>query len=980
MAKNYDRERHRKDGQDQKVLGSPIFLIGIWLIYSIVVSYVVCWLASGISASYYWVTSPASGQFLAQILNGIIPQDSFGSVVAGWEFSNLGNYRVMHQAPGFFWGIELFFSLILVPMIIKMRIRWKPTKHSQYGNDRLATEKEILRQYPQIADRGASFPGYGGIPVAHITPNSEFIKYHPGLYTSYYLCPKLLQLLSAFPGLKGKVKFVEPAKGFYSIDQTTINSLLIGISRSSKGETEVMPLIDILSRAQKKSSMVVNDSKGELYQMSYETLRKRGYEVEVLNIQNPDFSMSYNPLQQIIDYAKDGYYDETQQAVNSLSSSIYVDPNAKDKFWQNSSINLLNALILAVVDHAKRNNNWAEVTMDNVLHMMTELGSKEVLLNSSGDIIPTDDEVDSGLLEMPEDNEPKSQKNKLLVYFAKLQKLNEKNYSKFRQMALDAFAQSKFAGDETSGNIYSSAMEGIKIYQQSDIAKMTSLNSLDFTKLGFPRTFKAKFSDPKYQFKTAIVEFDDLDGNKLEKRTQLIDKVGNLKYAIETTLPDDFVIKISFDYRKNTPDVLGQEIVLRGHKNYVKQGIGNKFKVDPYTKQPILKNVSLKVQNSTITGEIVEAETRLRYSEAPVALFLVTPPNNSTYNQLPAFAIDQAFNILYGMAESNGGRKLFRRVHFILDEFAELPTIRDMIKKISICLGFNMMFDIVVQNLEQLQVHYSEQEAKTIESNCSNILYILTNSTTTAESISKRIGKRTVAVENINGQVGNWHSASVNSQLISQDILSVPELMQFMGGEMVVLRSVYRMDQRGNSISAKPIFDHGKTKMPYRNTFLQKEFNDQTTLSDIGIVSLHRRLDLKEKRINYDLAYKQILDLSGNPQESVSGSFMKDFEAQFNDSIPTEVNDDVISHADSKDRIFTDTELNDHDRLRSLSSNIYSLVHSVQPKEVAMGLFQDTYNYWKNHNSYTELEDLFQGNSALYENAIDFINQFKKGA
>ena len=51
------------------------------------------------------------------------------------------------------------------------------------------------------------------------------------------------------------------------------------------------------------------------------------------------------------------------------------------------------------------------------------------------------------------------------------------------------------------------------------------------------------------------------------------------------------------------------------------------------------------------------------------------------------------------------------------------------------------MFDIVVQNLEQLQIHYNEQEAKTIESNCSNILYILTNSTTTAESISKRIGE-----------------------------------------------------------------------------------------------------------------------------------------------------------------------------------------------------------------------------------------------
>ena len=74
-------------------------------------------------------------------------------------------------------------------------------------------------------------------------------------------------------------------------------------------------------------------------------------------------------------------------------------------------------------------------------------------------------------LKMPSDSSIAGQKNKLLVYFAQMQKLNEKHYSQFRQMALDSFAQSKFAGDETSGNIYSSAMEGIKIYQQSNIAQ-----------------------------------------------------------------------------------------------------------------------------------------------------------------------------------------------------------------------------------------------------------------------------------------------------------------------------------------------------------------------------------------------------------------------------------------------------------------------------------------------------------------------------
>lgn len=109
---------------------------------------------------------------------------------------------------------------------------------------------------------------------------------------------------------------------------------------------------------------------------SYLPLLERGYDIEVLNLSDPNYSMSYNPLQVIIDYAKDGYYDEAQQAVNSLSTSIYNDPNAKDKFWQESSANLLNSLVLALIDHAQRNHDWSEITMDNIIHMMTDLGVK----------------------------------------------------------------------------------------------------------------------------------------------------------------------------------------------------------------------------------------------------------------------------------------------------------------------------------------------------------------------------------------------------------------------------------------------------------------------------------------------------------------------------------------------------------------------------------------------------------------------------
>ena len=259
----------------------------------------------------------------------------------------------------------------------------------------------------------------------------------------------------------------------------------------------VVPLIDILSRAKNKVSMVVNDLKVNLTVCAYYTLKERGYDVKVINLDELNFSDSYNPLEIIIKYAKEGYYDKAQKAANVFSSSIYTDPNAKDKFWQNSSINLLNALILAVLDYADRNNRWDQVTMDNVLHMMTDLGGKEVMVDQDNNIVSN-----------PQRGQQVSMKSKLTVYFSKLRDLNDVEYSEFRQMALDSFAQSKFAGEETSGNIYSSAMEGIKLYQQSDITKNDIVKFIKFRSMETFLVFKAKFSD-KFKFSTAIISFSN---------------------------------------------------------------------------------------------------------------------------------------------------------------------------------------------------------------------------------------------------------------------------------------------------------------------------------------------------------------------------------------------------------------------------------------------------------------------------------------
>lgn len=833
----YARERSRKLNPRLKLLGRPWFLILLWSIFAGLMTFFTNWIVSAIQTFLFWWQANDTGTF---IFTGKTPHDNY-LLNRIWQAKRLTNYGVFTGNKILYLVVLAALSTISVKFLLQLYFKNRNTSSNQYGNDRLTTEREVKRQYPQIPDRREEFEGYGGIPLHHL----PMISQHSASLQAARIMGWQL-----------------PAHGFYAIDPTTINSLIVGITRSGKGETLIMPLIDILSRAEKKSSMIINDPKGELYQMSYETLRKRGYNVQVLNIQKTDFSMSYNPLQIIIDYAKDGYFDEVQQEVNSLSSTIYTDPNAKDKFWQNSSINLLNSLILALIDYAKRNNNWEKVTMDNVVHMMTNLGGQTVYLNAAGIVIPPE-EIDPN----DPDYAPVSQKTKLIVYFEKMAEMNRKKYSQFRNMAVDAFAQSKFAGDETSGNIYSSAMEGIKIYQQSNIAKLTSMNSLNFESIGFPRMLKIKLPEI-YRFNTAVVTFKDQNGHKIESRTQLIDSIGFLKYAVENKLPDHFQIELNFNFDKNKTEIKKDHIIISGTKRYIKHGLGKgSYEVDPYTGQKQLKDVLLKVKNSKIQGQ--PNVMQLNYSEAPTALFMVTPPNNPSYNQLPAFAIDQIFITIYNAALNNG-RKSFVRVHFILDEFGQLPTIDHMDTKVSIGLGQNICFDIVVQNLEQLKIHYTADQAATIESNCANLLYILTESKTTAESISKRIGQRTVSVQTQSGQALKASSVNVNNSFISQDILSPVELMQLQGGEMIVLRSVYRNDKKGKPVSAKPIFDERSSKMPYRYTFLKQEFNDKNTLSDIGIRSLHQGLDLGTLAINFDQAFDQLAELAGSmiPEES----------------------------------------------------------------------------------------------------------------
>lgn len=317
--------------------------------------------------------------------------------------------------------IFVVFSAFYIKFILNIKKAFNEIEDGQKGTARFATREEIANQYRAVPIKNIGFEGKGGVPIAR------------GIHQ--------------FKDNHGNVKKEE----VMYIDDSSVNNLIIGTTRSGKGETFVVPTIDIYSRAEKKASMVINDPKGELIAMSRETLEKRGYDVLLLNLTEPMNSMSYNPLELIIKAYKDEEFGEAQLLCQTLTYSIFNDPNAKDAFWQNTAMSLTNALILALCEKFIPINQEEKITMYTVANMLTELGT-----------VYTDEK---GVEQYPIDN-----------YF---------NSLPMTSVAKMQYATTQFAKANTKGSILVSAMNKLSMFTFEKIAKMTSKNSFDLKDIGF---------------------------------------------------------------------------------------------------------------------------------------------------------------------------------------------------------------------------------------------------------------------------------------------------------------------------------------------------------------------------------------------------------------------------------------------------------------------------------------------------------------
>ena len=192
--------------------------------------------------------------------------------------------------------------------------------------------------------------------------------------------------------------------------------------------------------------------------------------------------------------------------------------------------------------------------------------------------------------------------------------------------------------------------------------------------------------------------------------------------------------------------------------NYIKEYFGLKGeKSTPYifatstinapndTKGGLLATFRQKIRNFS-TGEALSE--MLSYSdfdmrkigEGKTAIFMIIHDEKKTYHSLMTIFIKQCYETLIDVAQENGG-KLPIRTNFILDEFANMPPLKDVDAMVSAARSRDIRFTFIIQNFAQLNDVYGDNVAEIIKGNCGNLVYLISTEMKALEEISKMCGE-----------------------------------------------------------------------------------------------------------------------------------------------------------------------------------------------------------------------------------------------
>ncbi|WP_327357873.1 type IV secretory system conjugative DNA transfer family protein [Streptomyces sp. NBC_01304] len=467
----------------------------------------------------------------------------------------------------------------------------------------------------------------------------------------------------------------------------------------------------------------------------------------------------------------------------------------------------------------KLDDLWGKVTLYNCYQLFVQMTSKKIKnpeaelekrvkageFENNEDALAEEQEKAAAQAFMWEG---KADQDMLSLYFNASEELPRNNMRTLVGNAHNAL-RSMAGAEKMLASVYGIAITAMSFFTDPTISTLTSgkpSQNTDLAGLSFPRRLGVRFA-PNYVKRDHLVGqqavwsayadpmFTENLGEDFEHE-EIVGREGWARYNFKGTFPSDEAW-LKLELVNPQTKMLVRTFYFSFTKNYQVSLNGRHYVVEPVTGKKIVKNGVIRElkpvrEGDTRDGKIMSfqvgdtlyPDTRLdfsgggnpekvsyqaraftqtlsRYSESPKALFLVTPPHLMKYAKLILILVKQLFDVSADQAYmTKSDQKPLYRTRYMLDELGNLQSegkgIDGFETMLSIGLGQEQQFTLILQTLQQLRDVYGESVDKIVQGNTSNIVFLKSTDDSMIETLEKMSGKT--------------HRSYRDSKQISQDL------------------------------------------------------------------------------------------------------------------------------------------------------------------------------------------------------------------
>lgn len=384
--------------------------------------------------------------------------------------------------------------------------------------------------------------------------------------------------------------------------------------------------------------------------------------------------------------------------------------------------------------------------------------------------------------------EDKAEVDLLTLYFNATDQLPQSSMRSLVANANNAL-RAMAGAEKMMASVYGIAITAMSFFTDPTISTLTSgtpSQNVDLSGLSFPRRLGVRFNPDfvkLYHLAGMSVIWESFEDSNFTKNLgkdfyheDILTREGWAKYYFKGIYPND-ISYIRLQIVNADSGMLNRTFYFQFKKSYLTSFDARTYVSDPILGGSIVKNgiltefkkfttrdhekICFKKGRTTFAQEKVvdvngkgpkeKVNTKAiiqmmeYYTEKPKMVFLVTPPHLMKYTKLILILIKQLVDLNFSQSYmTKENQKPLYKTRYMLDEVGNLQSeghgISNFETMLSIGLGQDQQFTLILQTLQQLRDVYGESVDKIVQGNTSNIVFLKSTDDSMIDTLQKMSG------------------------------------------------------------------------------------------------------------------------------------------------------------------------------------------------------------------------------------------------